>query len=66
MLTGLCTLNFCIVPVLLEIRKLGQMHTLCLCPNAGMRYMHEDSQIELLLCAHCAALHVACVMTPGV
>ncbi len=37
------------------------MHSLCLCPNAGMRYMHETGQIELLLHADYASLHVACV-----
>ncbi len=61
MLTGLCTLSFCATPVLLQIWRLDQMHSLCLCPNAGMRYMHETGQIELLLHADYASLHVACV-----
>ena len=31
-----------------------------------MHYMHETDQIELMLHAHYAALHVICVRTPQV
>jgi len=61
MLTDLCTLNFCAILVLLQIRRIGQMHSLCLCPNAGMRYMHETGQIELLLHAHMLHCMWVCV-----
>ncbi len=36
MLTGFCTLNFCVAPVLLEIRRLGQTQSLNTCVSVQM------------------------------
>ena len=64
MLTGLCMWN---VRVFAGLRRLGQTHSLetCGCVQC-MHYMHETDQIELMLHAHYAALHVICVRTPQV
>jgi len=56
-LAFLCTSSFAWN---LETRSDPELAHICLCPNAGMCYMHETGQIELLLHAHYAALHVAC------